>query len=193
MSAIMATVNSLSSKTPVLVDPLSQQDASNWDDDSNCYFQNGVYVFSEIPPTSNLDSCMSNALNYTDVAIQVDVTLISGYSAGLLFRVSPDQSKTYVFELTDQGQFLVLAITDKSSPLQYLVPVTANTVIHPVGQKNTLLVLAKGSDFQFLINGVFVAETHDSSLASGGIGFCLDVFSGQHNAAKYSHLVVYSL
>lgn len=197
MPAITATIGALANRTPVLMDPLSQ-DVNNWNQNDNCYFQNGVYVISVTATSSALDGCWSDTLNYTNAAIQANVTLISGYGAGILFRLTQSQTEAnsleaYSFEITDKRQFQVDLGTGASASIQHLIPATTSTAIHPVGQKNTLMVIANGSDFQFLINGVFVGETRDSTLTGGGIGFGLDTYDQGAQSAHYSHLVVYSL
>lgn len=194
MPAITATIGALANSTPVLVDPLSQ-DVNNWNENDNCYFQHGVYVISITATSSGQSGCWSDTLNYTNAAIQADVTLISGYGAGIFFRLTQEANslEAYSFEITDKRQFEVDLGTGASNPIQHLIPATASTAIHPIGQKNTLMVIANGSNFQFLINGVFVGETRDSTLTGGGIGFDLDTYEQGTQSANYSHLVVYSL
>ena len=46
---------------------------------------------------------------------------------------------------------------------------TATTAILPGGLKNTLLVLANGSDFKLYINDVLVGEVKDATYSSGQV------------------------
>ena len=99
-----ATATAITSATPLLNDPLSGQDANNWPDDgTNCAFQNNVYFVTASKPNT-LQPCIAATPSFGDVAIQIDVTLITAADAGLLFRANASQNQFYDFEITSQGR-----------------------------------------------------------------------------------------
>ena len=108
--AIVATAQTVIQSQPLLRDPMNKQDSNHWSTRNGCTFRNGAYVitYSSTPGTF---VCDATKLNYGDAAIQMDVTLISGDSAGILFRIDPSFSKMYDFEITNQGQFQLVLFT----------------------------------------------------------------------------------
>ncbi len=98
------------------------------------------------------------------------MTLLSGNDAGLVFRANGDQF--YDFEINNQGQFFFRR-HDAGAGSNYvsLIKATKSDAIKPVGQKNTLVVIANGNDFKLYINGVFVGEKQDSTYSSGQVAF----------------------
>ncbi len=133
LPAIAATANALGKSKPLVTDSLKKQDKNDWDDDNHCFFHNGTYVDTFDGPSS-LYGCNSNALHYGNAAIQVDVTLLSGYAAGVLFRNTPSLSEVYDFEITNEGQFDLQIIAQNSSPT-FLIPVTASSAVQAVGKR----------------------------------------------------------
>lgn len=189
-AALIATADAITHHKPLLTDPLSQKDGNGWYEDANCFFQNGAYILALDSSTSiSTLFCDSPKLLYGNAAIQIDVTLISGDTAGLLFR--KDQSNTfYDFEITKYGQF-DLAIDGDN--IKHLIPATTSSAIHPEGKKNTLLVIAKGNNFQLFINGTFVGETQDNTVSGGGkIGVTTADYTGPA-WASFSDLIVYAV
>jgi serine/threonine protein kinase len=185
-----ATATAITSGQPQVSDPLSGPDDNNWPDDgSSCSFSNGGYHAAANHPNT-LQPCVSTSLQYGDAAIQVDVTLNSGDDAGLLFRTSADGNQFYDFEITSQGQFYFrYRNNDKYTSL---IPNTSSNAIRGTGNKNTLLVIAKGSSFQFFINGTFVGETTDSTFSSGQVGVAAGTLSSSSADASFTNLNIYS-
>jgi hypothetical protein len=185
-----ATVTTIKKSKPLASDPMSRQDNNLWGDDAYCSFHNHAYFVAYSSSTVGTYTCASSRLHYGDAAIQIDVTLISGDSAGIIFRVSPSFSEMYDFEITNQGQFDLLLFNKNGTTT--LIPATASSAIHGIGKKNTLLVIAKGNNFQLLINGVFAGETHDNSLTTGYVGASVADYSSNAQAS-FSNLVIYQV
>jgi serine/threonine protein kinase len=156
------------SGTPLLSDHLDSNTSGRWTEDpTHCFFTGGTYHVA-VTQANFLQPCALLTLSLDNVAIQVDVSLLSGHDAGLLLRA--DGERFYNFEINDQGQFFFRRHDRDGNASYYnLIVGTANKVIAPIGQKNTLLVLASGDDFKLYINGTFVSETHDSTYTSGHI------------------------
>jgi hypothetical protein len=126
--------------------------------------------------------------------------MLSGQTAGLLFRASPtvfDQyNGGYLFEIDNAGNYRISRVSmginvpvittmkdwTSSSALQTGSPAT-----------NTLQVIANGVTLSFYINGVFLDQETDSTYSSGDIAFYA-TSNGQSTAeVVYSDLNVYLL
>jgi serine/threonine protein kinase len=190
-----ATAQAITSGTPLLVDDLSTSFISSWNVDTNaCIFTGGAYHVI-VKQANFLQTCESSILSYDNAALQVDVSLLSGSYAGLIFRANDQQF--YEFEIDNQGDFFFRRHDPNSTAggtFTDLIPGTSSNAIARGERKNTLLVIANGSDFKLFINGVFVGEQHDSSYTGGQVGFDAEttpsVNTGQ---ASFSNFKVFAV
>ena len=183
----VATASVLQKHTPLVSDPLSGQDSNAWAVDDTCNFHNGAYFMTYSSSSNGTYTCDARTLHYSDAAIQMDVALLSGQSAGIMFRASAGMDEFYEFMVTE-GQFS-LGLFGNNNTSTSLIPFTHTSATHGAGAKNTLLVLSKGTDFRLFINGIFVGETHDATLTTGYVGMSLAYNpSGQ---ASFSNLIIY--
>jgi serine/threonine protein kinase len=186
-----ATVTAITSASPLLRDPLSGNTRNRWPNDGTaCAFTGGAYHVL-VSKSNFLQPCTSPTLTYGNVAIQVDVTLNQGSDAGVLFRVN-GLEQFYDFEITSQGEFYFRRHDlGGGSNYTFLIPRTASSAIAN-GSKNTLFILANGSNFAFYINGTFAGQAQDSTYASGQLGFVAGTLTTDSSAdASFSNLVVY--
>ncbi|HEX7737547.1 MAG TPA: protein kinase [Ktedonobacteraceae bacterium] len=187
---VEATAGAITSQPPALNDPLSAQDANNWPNDgSNCFFQNNAY-YAAANTANVLQPCIASVPQYSDAAIQIDVTLYSAADAGLIFRANAAQSQFYDFEVNNQGEFYLRYFTDNKPT--FMIQKTASSAIQPFGSKNTLLVIARGNNFQLFINGSFVGKIQDSTFSSGQIGVAAGTLSANSGNASFTNLRVYN-
>lgn len=160
-----ATV-SVINRAPVLTDKLTGNTNGRWAEDAtNCVFTNGAYHIN-VRQSNFQQPCPLLSSPITNAAIQVDISLLSGQSAGMLLRVNGEQF--YDFEMNDQGQFFFRR-HDAGGGMNYtyLIPATASNAISTGSQKNTLLIIANGNDFKLYINNIFAGETHDNRYVFG--------------------------
>lgn len=186
VSAASNTVKAITSSQPILTDNLSHNTAGRWQEDKHCVFQGGSYHMR----VSDSGICSMNKGTYSNVAIQVDVSLLSGDAAGLLFRGSGESAPyTFYYFFFDRGGSVGFCVDDGASqtcPLQDYVPYP------PIQQKNILLAIAQGSSITLYMNGIFVYHLQDSTSASGWIAFGVEVTStSQSGDASFSDLKVY--
>lgn len=187
---IEATATAITSGPPLLNDPLSGPDDNNWPNDgTNCSFTNNAY-FVTANGTNTLQPCLSAHLQYSDAAIEVDVTLISSADAGLIFRASADGSQFYDFEITNQNQFYLRY--RNNGHYTFLIQNSTSSAIQGAGGKNALLVIANGSHFQLFINGTFVGEASDGTFASGQLGVAAGTLTASSGDASFTNLRVYA-
>jgi uncharacterized protein YwgA len=140
-----------------------------------------------------LQLCESNAFTMDSDAISVDVYLLSGDNAGMIFRVNGTQF--YDFEITSTGEFFFRRHdAGTGANYQYLISNTKSSAIAPGNAKNTLLAIANGGDFKLYINGTFVGEAQDNTYSSGQIGFVAGTLPSSSNAeGSFANLNVYKI
>ncbi len=187
-----ATAEAITGTTPVLSDPLNAPDATTWPNNGSCTFENNSYhVLINTP--SVLQPCIAGNLTYNDAAIQIDVTLNSGDSAGLVFRASSftvTDSQFYDFEITNQGAYYFRYRAN--GMYTSLIPDTATSAIK--AGKNTLLVIASRNDFKFFINQIFVSEINNGVFAEGEIGVAAGTLqTSSHADASFANLKIYQV
>ncbi len=191
-AGVAATVTS---GTPILTDNLSSNTNGRWHESPSCVFTGGTYHVL-VSQTDTLQVCGpsqsgSSSLTFDNAAIQVDVSLLSGNDAGLIFRVNGSQF--YDFEITNQGQFFFRR-HDSGANYTYLIPNTTSSAIASGTAKNTLLVIANGSDFKLYINGVFVGEKQDNTYSSGQIAFVTGTTGSTTSAeGSFANLKVFNV
>jgi serine/threonine protein kinase len=176
--------------TLILSDPLSSNTNGRWNADGvSCAFTNGSYHVY-VKQASFLQPCKSTNLPLDNFTLQVDVSLLTGDDAGVILRVNGTQF--YDFEITNQGQFYFRR-HDANNGYVMLIDRTKSSAIAPVGQKNTLLVIANGNDFKLYINGTFVGEQQDgtSTINNGQIGFVAGTLSSTSGEASFSNLKIF--
>ena len=186
----VATTSAISSSSPLLIDNLSANNNS-WYENTACVFMNGTYHVI-VRQANLLVPCESTSLSYDNAAFQVDVSLLSGNDAGLIFRANDQQY--YDFEITSQGEFFFRRHDANASTgtYTYLIQDTRSNAIALGNQKNTLLVIANGSDFKLFINNVFVGEQQDNTYTSGQVGFVIGTLSSETSGeASFAHFKVY--
>lgn len=188
-----ATAAAITGGTPLLTDPLSSNTNNRWPNDGvACAFTGGAYHVIVNKP-DYLQPCLSSELAFGNAAIKVDVTLLQGSDAGLIFRANGDQF--YDFEISNQGEFFFRRHdAGGGGNYTFLIQRTASNLVASGGQKNTLLVIASGSDFRLFINGTFVGEVQDSTYGSGQIGFVAGSAASDNRAeASFSNLSAFQV
>lgn len=180
LAALPATVTS---GTPAFADNLSSN-TNGWQVNATCTFMNGSYhvlvAQSNFLQVCGASTNGSSTTVFGNVAIQTDVSLLSGDNAGLILRINGTnetlkERQFYAFEITSQGEFFFRR-HDAGTGGNYtdLIQRTQSSAILPGNQKNTLLVIANGNDFKLFINGMFVGEQQDGADGSGQVGFVAD-------------------
>jgi hypothetical protein len=193
--AAIATARSFTNTTPIFADDLSTNFISDWYVDyTNCTFVNNTYHVI-VKQNNDFQTCKSSVLSYDNAALQVDVSLLKGSDAGLILRATDQQF--YEFGIDNQGNFFFRRHDPDGAgggSFTDLIPATRSKAILPGKRKNTLLVIANGSNFDLFINGVFVGEYQDSNYASGQVGFSVETYSTvKAGEASFSNFKVYSV
>ncbi len=192
-SQAMAAQSAVLNSQPLLVDNLTGNTLNRWTvDESHCVFGNGGYVVNATQ-INYQQACPMLSPTLSNLAVEIDVTMLGGTNAGMLFRFNGNQY--YDFEITSSNQFFFArhdTTNTSGSSSSYLIKNTYSNAILAMGQKNTLLIIANGADFKLYINGSFVGEAQDSTYGSGQLALTSGtsglVTSGQ---ARFSNLKLF--
>ncbi len=176
---------------PALSDPLTGQDANQWDvlnfaGGGGCSFTGGAYHAS-MPQIGHFASCMARATNFSNFTYQVQMTIFSGTSTdggGLIFRSNTNEQ--YRFRVGTDGSY------DLVDPTQTLTSGSSPAIKTGLNQTNVLKVVARGGNISLYVNGQFIARVNDSSSSSGQIGLMAVAFTNPTNVA-FSNAQVWQL
>jgi hypothetical protein len=163
--------NQATSGSPLLNEPLSENNVSNWDVGGgslggSCGFSAGAYHVIE-PNKNYYLTCMAENSNFSNFAFQVQVTIIQGDEGGLIFRATG--AKFYSFGINRQGLFSFIVSKDNNpgKPLVFGPNTAINTSLnHP----NLLTVIAHHSAIYLYINKQYVDTIKDTTYSAGQIG-----------------------
>ena len=187
-----ATATAVTSQTPQLTDSLSSDNGSWSNDGQACAFQNGTYHVL-VNQADFLQPCPNTKFTMNNGAIQVNLALLQGSDAGILYSQQPDQF--YDFEITNQGKFFFRRHdANGGGNYVFLISPTSAPSIASGSATNTLLMLVNNGNFTFFINGAFVGSTKDSNYHTGQISFVAGTLAPTSSAdASFSNLAVYPL
>ncbi len=169
--------NKATSGTPTITDPLQAQDSNNWEDDppgeNSCRFANGMYDVKTA--AGQFEWCLAAATNFSNLAFQVEMRIVSGHSGGLVIR-SDANGSGYYFRISTDGTFLGKGVLVKSNVGNYTPLFAGQSPAVKTGndQFNQITVIALGSELFMYVNQQFVAKISDSTYTSGRIGVYAD-------------------
>ncbi|HAG97798.1 MAG TPA: hypothetical protein DCL75_02790, partial [Ktedonobacter sp.] len=132
--------------TLVINDPLSSNNKGyGWEegerDGGSCTFSGGSY-HSSIPQNGVFHSCLALATNLADFAFEVQATVISGSSSGIVFRADRATTHLYYFIIDENGNFYLKVYFDKFGTSS-IVASGSSAAIKSSGS-NLIAVVARG-------------------------------------------------
>ncbi len=183
------------SGTPTITDSLSNPDNSIWANHSNtggqCAFTNGQYHITVKVPNYYY-YCTPITTGFTNFAFQVQMTLLRGDSAGIMFRVSGPGLKSYIFSLNSQG-FYVLTMVSSFTSFKTLALNRSSAIKQGYNQPNLLTVVARNSDIYLFVNKQYVTKVSDSTYSEGNLGLLADAFRNAPTEAAFSNVEAWDL
>jgi serine/threonine protein kinase len=205
-SATAGVLPTATSGKPIYQDTLNNANnantvAENWDQNSNnCYFASDGYHVTEGSNLvgRNLQGCRESAFTYQNVAITVDMQILSGQTGGLFFRIGTNivtEYYGYLFEIDSAGKYRISVSGNYSrDSITPLKDWTFSTALQQgYTASNTLQVITQGSDLMFYANGVFLVQLTDTTYTSGVVAF-LATSNGTVTAdVVYSNLKVFQM
>ena len=176
---------------PILEDSLSSNTNGRWPENATCLFKGGTYHVL-VPQAGSVSFCSLKTFTFDNVAIQVDISLLSGSSAGFFFRFKGNLE--YIFQITSQpSRSFSFASLNQTKDNLLMLGVQSNA-LSPGSAKNTVLLIANGSDFKLYINNVLVGKAQDSTSSTGQFGFLAATNASTLSAeGSFSNLKVFRL
>jgi hypothetical protein len=194
-TALQNIYTQATSGSPAWNDPLSQQDNHNWEVDTKtggggCAFTGGAFHAS-MPQAGFFASCYAQGSNFSNFALQVQMTILKGDRGGVIFRAN--SAKFYLLRISQDGTYnLFLYVDNSGSTAKSLLQGSSPAIQTGVNAANKIAVVARGGNFYFYVNQQYMASVSDSSYASGAIGIFADDRSNPTEVA-FSNLEVWTL
>lgn len=189
----------------LLTSALNQQDGLQWDENNQCSFQQGAYHVL-LPATTYVAECFAHTASFgPNFALQVDITVLKGYSGGLVFRAEGPSTNWDVItsrvpiDIWGQYNFFLAGSNapchlskDPIAPTYCYSP--HGTITYGTGVSNTMTVIALGSLVYLYVNGFFIdqAQAPASSPLTGFLGVFANGSRTTGDVA-FRHLKVWSI
>ncbi len=160
------------SGTLALNDPLRDNSLGYfWSEEADnaggCNFTGGGYQIS-ISTQSLSYYCPAGASNFSDFAFEVEVRIISGDYAGIIFRVNDTNKAYYYFRIGSDGSYVLDNWNDNN--LTILTSGTNSAITRGSNQSNLLAVVTNGNQIMLYVNHQSMGSVSDSTYSQGEIG-----------------------
>jgi eukaryotic-like serine/threonine-protein kinase len=188
------------SSTPSINDPLSGGDNFGWSRfrgaTGSCDFVDGAYHARV--QVGYFGWCYAQATNFSDLAVQVQVTIITGSSAGLLFRMpSPDATaSSYMFLVATDGTYTLTRVStnsDKTNSFTALTSGSSPAIVQGLNQTNLVAVVARGTELYLYANKQFLNHVSDKAYNAGSVGVTANSSDTSGTEAVFRNLQVWQL
>lgn len=183
-------------RSPTLTDPLSAQDANDWEvtqPGGACYFANNLYYAMQTTPGYRTQ-CRLLGRSFGDMALRVTITILQGDLAGITFYVSPNDNLNigYRLELQENGAWSLVASSGHNPTI--IASGTAANFSTGYGQSNQLMVIVTAGQINLYVDATFLAAVglNTAEPTSGLFGTYVYERS-QLTEAAYSNLTIWSL
>lgn len=187
--------NRITTKAPSFTDPLDGQHTSPWSNEVNgntgCAFKNGAYHL-HIAPQNLYDYCLATGSNYSNFLFQVQLTIIQGLDAGVVFRTTNPRLPSYIFTITYSGLY-ALNVSIDSQHGRTLAFGRSSAINTGLNQPNLLGVMARNGNISLFINKHFVITATDNTYTSGAIGLVASNFPQTSIDIAFNNAFVWKL
>jgi hypothetical protein len=171
-------------------DPDSGWDRSAFEGGETDYYQDGYRIMV----ANEFAYVWANPYqDFTDVSVTVDAVKIGGADDnefGIICR-NPDLENFYVAVISSDGFYGFLKRVDGGTPeLLNMENMPPSDAINQGTESNTIRLDCVGETLTLYVNGVMVASTTDSALASGDVGLYAGSFSVPGTDILFDNFVV---
>ncbi len=147
----------------------------SWDENANCAFMNGTY-HAIAPDARFSDYCNANSTDFSNFALEVQMTIIKGDAGGLIFRVeNTNPNQYYVCFVRQDGSYILESVNGSDSPT--LMHGSSSAINQGLNQANLIAVVAKGNSITLYVNHQSLGSVTDSTYSHGLIGFYAAVYN----------------
>lgn len=134
----------------------------------SCQFVNKTYVIT----STGVNYCLADNSNFSNFDYQVQIKIVQGTAAGVVFRANDAKHTYYYFMITTDGHF-ALWRNDATSKTPILVPKTsafASAIHTGIDQANLIAVSANGKQIICYVNKTPVIKIREGTYTTGSIG-----------------------
>ena len=170
-TALQNIYTQATSGSPALNDPLNGN-FNNWQVGSgntgeSCEFRGGAYHITE--PNKNFYlPCFAQSTNFSNFAFEVQATILSGSSCGIVFRADRATTHLYYFIIDRSGNFFLKVYYDKFGNSS-IVTSGNSGAINTTGS-NLIAVVAQGSTINLYVNHQLLKSLTDTTYTQGNVG-----------------------
>lgn len=162
----------VTSRNPSFVDSLQDATLSSW-----AVFEKPTYgceiksdgLHVHLKDTARFAYCTSGRGKFSNFAFQVEMKILSGAGGGVTFRGDTLGGGLYYFHVYPDGVYHI-EVEQNHKLTTELGQGAISSFSSGFGQRNTLAVIAQGSQIYFYVNQKFLTEIQDSTYASGYLG-----------------------
>lgn len=196
-TALQNLYTQATSGTPTLNDSLTSQGSGNWavynlPSGETCQFTGGALHAGASKTFGAF--CFAANSNFSDFAYQVDLTILQGDTAGIIFRANSSATVFYFLSINPNGNYSLAVIGGAAgSSGTNLAVGTSPAIKTGLNQPNELTILARGSTFYIYINQQYVATATDTTASSGKIGVIAANTANQASDVAFTNAKVWPL
>lgn len=137
------------------------------------------------------NDCIAQNTDYSNFALQAQVTILKGSCAGLAFRATSRTSSQYEFVICLQEGFWGLRYAENGLIEPNLVQGYSTAIRNELGQANVLTVVANGPTITLYANGQRLGSATSSLFSAGQIGLDASGDEGNMNIALFRNAEVW--
>ena len=185
------------SGSPVMNEALSAPDNYGWDHqaqaNTSCTFAGGAYHAQAKP--SYFSPCYASATNFSDLLLQVQMTVGSGHSGGVVFRADATKDYEYQFRISTDGTYILNKyVVENDKPASNpLLSGSSSAIVKGANQPNLVAILAQGDAIAVYVNKKYLGTTNDTTYHQGQIGVYVDSDPSSVVDAAFTKLQVWRL
>jgi hypothetical protein len=165
---------------PALSDALAGPDNYGWDDysqggNTSCSYSSNAYHAKAGP--GYFSPCYAKTTNYSDFILQVQATIVSGHSAGIVFRADSTNDKEYRFRISTDGTYILDKVFfDSAGQPQHTILVSnkSSLAVTSINQPALVAVIAQGTSIYLFVNNKYLDHASDSTYPTGQVGVYVD-------------------
>jgi len=170
---------------PTYTESLQAPDNYGWDsatysDSTNktigsCHYAGNAYRSQAL--SNYFIRCLAEATNYSNLTYQVQITVVSGHTGGLIIR-SDASGNGYYFGIGIDGTYILEAIAMDSNTgipgFSRLASGTSAAIKTGNHQPNLLTIVAQGDNIYIYVNKQYIDSARDGRYSSGRVGIYSD-------------------
>lgn len=183
--------------SPVMNEGLGAPDNYGWDHqaqaNTSCTFAGGAYHAQAKP--GYFSPCYASATNFVDLLLQVQMTVVSGHSGGIVFRADATKDYEYQFRISTDGTYILNKyVVENGKPASKpLLSGSSPAIVKGANQPNLVAILAQGDAIALYVNKKCLGTTNDTTYQQGQIGVYVDSDPSSVVDAAFTKLQVWKL